>query len=117
MVSLDQNGAAKLNSLLTRDAYNNVTSEKKNELKNTKYINETYIVRSLSIWQRFRPLYSPFQNSVFLTSDRAGLKNPKTSKKYVLGFLKVGSHEGDRRIPLVLIFVPGYGRFYGTKYF
>ncbi len=31
--------------------------------------------------------------------------------------LKVGSHEGDRRIPLVLIFVPGYGRFYGTKYF
>ena len=33
------------------------------------------------------------------------------------GWLKVGSHEGDRRIPLVLIFVPGYGRFYGTKYF
>ena len=31
--------------------------------------------------------------------------------------IKVGSHEGDRRIPLVLIFVPGYGRFYGTKYF
>jgi len=43
------------------------------------------------------------------------------SKDETLGFssrkIKVGSHEGDRRIPLVLIFVPGYGRFYGTKYF
>jgi len=31
--------------------------------------------------------------------------------------LKVGSYDATSRIFLVLNFVPGYGRFYETKYF
>jgi hypothetical protein len=50
--------------------------------------------------------------------DLSRATSVQSGRPKILGFchIKVGSHEGDRRISLVLIFVPGYGRLYGMKY-